>query len=64
MHTGPVSGDYTSDWRPVVIAGVVCRKCGGQLRYRDWESSCGGFEDQEINCTACDHTYWVEGPDA
>lgn len=41
-----------------------CRKCGmiGQVKYRVWESSCGGYEDYNYKCT-CSHSWWVDGDD-
>ena len=66
MHTGTMAdseGDFKG-WKPVVMAGYVCPKCSGPLKYRDWESSCGGYEDQQIKCTACGHSWWVEGADS
>lgn len=59
MHAGT-----SSEWKPVVMAGYTCPKCAGPLQYRDWESSCGSFEDQQFKCTACGHSWWCEGPDA
>ena len=41
-----------------------CHKCGGEVRVRLWESSCGGYEDEKYTCAKCRHTWWVEGPDA
>lgn len=42
-----------------------CLKCGSdQVRYRIWESSCGGYEDYHHKCFACGHTWWVDGIDS
>lgn len=43
-----------------------CRKdsCPGPVVYREWESDCGGYEDQEYRCLACGCIWWVEGPDS
>lgn len=66
-HTGPMSdseGDF-GVWKPIVMADFKCRKCSGHnINYRSWDSSCGGYEDQQFKCLDCNHTWWVEGPDA
>ena len=31
---------------------------------REWESSCGGWEDYQYKCHHCGHAWWVEGIDA
>ena len=56
---------YTSDWAPVKD-DVPCRKCGeiGGVEVRDWESSCGGFDDYHYRCLKCNEDWWIEGPDA
>lgn len=61
VHTGPVPGEFTSDWK---VSPEPCRKCGGVIRYKEWESSCGGYDDYWLKCSGCDYSYWVEGPDA
>lgn len=63
MHTGPVPGEFKNDWKPVVMAGFTCRKCNGLLEYRNWESSCGGYDDTNYRCTGCGHSWWVESSD-
>ncbi len=57
---------FTSDWKPSERPEVPCHNCGepGQIEWREWESSCGGYEDYQHRCNACGHTWWVEGPDA
>ena len=43
----------------------VCRVCNSdEVRYRTWESACGGFEDVQYHCLNCWREWWVEGPDA
>lgn len=63
MHTGPMpdsAGDF-DNWKP---SERTC-KCGQKtVRYRVWESSCGGYEDLNFNCTACNHSWWVDGCDS
>lgn len=57
---------YQGDWKPVEDPKVPCRKCGvaGHIEYREWESSCGGYEDYKYRCAACGQNWWVEGADA
>lgn len=54
-----------SDWKPI-SSNVPCRKCNvaGQIEYREWESSCGGYEDIHYRCNACGNDWWIEGADA
>lgn len=63
IHTGPVPGDFTSDWKKSVL---TCSGCGAanSIRYRIWESSCGGYEDIHYECAACGKKWWVEGSDS
>jgi RecJ-like exonuclease len=60
-----VSGTFTDEWKSV-DSDVPCRKCkvAGQIERRSWESSCGGFDDDQYRCKACGGTWWIEGPDA
>lgn len=63
MHTGPMKdsdGEFDS-WK---TAERKCVKCGGAVRYRIWESNCGGHEDCQYKCESCDHTWWVDGADS
>lgn len=62
-HTKPMK-DSEGDFGAWVISERPCRKCDGQVKYRIWESSCGGFEDAEFRCQTCNHGWWVDGPDA
>jgi RecJ-like exonuclease len=57
---------YERDWTPVETTEVPCCICGvpGHIEYREWESSCGGFDDYYYRCKACGADWWVEGPDA
>lgn len=65
MHTAPMpdsAGEF-SEYKPV--AGYGDHTCGsGDVRYRVWESSCGGYEDYHYRCFGCGKTWWVEGADA
>lgn len=58
---------YTTDWKPTKAQNpsFVCHECkSGEVEYRDWESSCGGYDDTHYRCKDCGHSWWVEGPDA
>lgn len=57
---------YQHDWHFVETAHIPCRKCNvaGQIEYREWESSCGGYEDYHYRCKACGGDWWIEGADA
>ncbi len=57
---------YETDWTPVKNQTVPCRKCNetGGIEFREWESSCGGYEDYHYRCTKCGNDWWVEGADA
>ena len=56
---------YQHDWQPVP-GDYRCRHCNevGRVEFREWESSCGGYEDYHYRCTACGDDWWVEGADA
>lgn len=68
MHTDrPVPGAFLEDWRPVAAVAPLyrCRACGsGDVWYRQWESACGGHEDVNYHCRACNREWWIEGADA
>lgn len=67
MHTGPVPGEYANDWRDCEITNqnFKCRKCGGKnIEYREWESSCGGYDDTQYSCKDCGYSWWVESSDS
>jgi DNA-directed RNA polymerase subunit M/transcription elongation factor TFIIS len=64
MHTGPMpdSAGTFEGWKE---ARRHCPKCAkATVRYRVWESSCGGYEDLNFACTACGHSWWVDGCDS
>lgn len=64
MHSAsmPDSAGTFENW---LVSGTPCRKCKGtKVRYRVWESSCGGYEDLNYQCESCGHSWWVDGPDA
>ena len=64
MHAAPMAdseGDF-GDYKPYSGA---CRKCQGpNVRFRIWESSCGGYEDYNYRCFDCKHEWWVDGIDS
>lgn len=64
-HTRPMpesAGEF-DEWQPE--EGYACRKCGGgNVKSREWESSCGGYVDYKFRCDDCGHTWWAEGADA
>lgn len=53
------------NWTPIE-SDIPCQHCGekGGLEVREWESSCGGYEDYQYRCTKCGRDWWVDGPDA
>jgi hypothetical protein len=50
----------------ILISETPCNKCGvvGHMRFYEWESSCGGYEDIHYMCSSCGHDWWEEGADA
>lgn len=63
IHTKPMAdseGDF-GDWK---VSERPHRDCGGEVRYRVWESSCGGYEDYQYRCEKCGKKWWVEGADS
>jgi DNA-directed RNA polymerase subunit M/transcription elongation factor TFIIS len=59
----PIRFDEPDLWTRAT--GVCCRSCSSpEVRYRTHESSCGGYEDDEFNCTSCGHSWWVDGIDS
>ena len=65
MHTKPMAeSDGTfNEWK---LSDDPCKYCGvvGQCYWRTWESSDGGYDDENYECRACDKVWWVEGADA
>lgn len=52
-------GEYTN------ATDTPCRKCKEpKVRYRVWESSCGGYEDYNYKCFGCGASWWVDGIDS
>ena len=64
MHTQPMA-DSDGKFANMKPCKGKCRKCGKEeLSYREWESSCGGYEDYQYTCRACGHSWWVDGIDS
>lgn len=64
MHTKMMkdSEGAFGEWKQSV---APCVKCGQlSVRYRPWDSSCGGYTDYKCECTNCGKKWWEEGPDA
>ena len=41
-----------------------CPKCRKKaVKYREYESSDGAYEDYQYKCQLCGYTWWVDGPD-
>lgn len=56
---------YQTEWTPAdASVALPCGKCNedGGIEYREWESSCGGYEEYRYRCTKCGHTWWPKGP--
>ena len=51
------------EWQP---ADRPCRRagCEGLVRCRLWTSHDEAYEDWQYQCTSCDTTWWIEGPDS
>jgi DNA-directed RNA polymerase subunit RPC12/RpoP len=65
MHTAPMADSQGEFQEFKVQPDVPCRKCGVHaVSMREWESSCGGWEDYQYRCAACGHKWWVEGIDS
>ena len=63
MHTKPMQ-ESEGDFSEYKDADAKCPKCGADLKYRIWTSSCGGYDDYKIECQKCRYYRWIEGPDA
>lgn len=60
----PVKFDPPNEWKPC-HSEWECRKCKSKNgKYRTHESSDGGWEDDEIKCNDCGHSYWIDGIDS
>lgn len=67
-HTGPMpdSAGTFEQWKTVPEdANFACRKCGSHaIKFRIWESNCGGWEDYNYHCDGCGREWWVDGADS
>lgn len=64
MHSAPMpdSVGVFDEWK---ATDRLCRECGSKtVRYRIWESSCGGYEDLNFECNTCGKIWWVDGCDS
>lgn len=60
-------GEYVDGWKPTKAThpDFKCRVCGSNdIWYRNWESSCSGYDDKKYECRGCKRTWWVESGDA
>ena len=57
-------GEYVDDWKPTSTPSFRCRCGSNDIIFREWESSCGGFEDIHYKCRSCRREWWVESADA
>lgn len=62
-HTRPMS-DSEGDFAEWEASAAPCRKCGGHVEGRVWESSDGAYEDYQYRCVDCRYTWWVDGIDS
>ncbi len=54
-------GKFTS-WQ---VASQPCRHCRHEpVMYRVWESSDGGYEDYQYQCSLCKRIWWIDGIDS
>ena len=65
MHINSMS-EVDGTFSKEKLTNLACRKCNkiGHVFLKEWESSCGGYDDEKYMCKACGHHWWVEGPDA
>ena len=64
MHTQPMD-DSDGEFADMKPCEGKCRKCGSEeLRYREWSSNCGGYEDYQYQCSVCGYSWWVDGIDS
>lgn len=54
MHTAPMADSQGEFAEFKTQPDVPCRKCGVHaVSMREWESSCGGWEDYQYKCHHC-----------
>jgi DNA-directed RNA polymerase subunit M/transcription elongation factor TFIIS len=63
-HINPMP-ENAGDFTPGCNEKHTCLKCKKkEVVCQKWESSDGAYEDYKYNCTACGHTWWVDGIDS
>ena len=66
MHTKPMAeskGTFQGGWKSV-RNGYKCSCGSSNIKKKEWESSCGGYEDTKYECSDCNKVWWVDGPDS
>jgi hypothetical protein len=65
MHDKPMTDDQ-GVFGPWMEGGErLCPLCKQKkVRFREWESKCGGFVDLHFECLACGNIWWIDGCDA
>ena len=64
-HTTPMADNQGEFSEFKVYPEIACRNCGVHaVSMREWESSCGGWEDYQYRCNACGKMWWVDGIDS
>lgn len=66
MHTKQISESDGKFEKEGIAGELFCPKCkrNGVMRWKIWESSCGGYEDVKYTCGACGHYWWIDGADS
>jgi hypothetical protein len=64
MHTQPMPESAGTFTKTTYSDKPHNATCDGRVRIEQWESSCGGYEDDKLTCEKCGHVWWVEGPDS
>lgn len=66
----PIPFDPPSEWSQTLLVRCRSDECrrkhgpdGGDVWWREHESSDGAFEDTEFECRACGTRWWVDGID-
>ena len=64
MHTRSYTDNEGtfSDWKE---SKTACPKCGKmKVKYKEWESISGAYEDYLHKCFNCGIKWWVDGSDS
>ena len=65
MHTKPMAesdGEFIQESQKPVRKCPKCKKIA--VYSKDWESSCGAYEDTKYTCSECGYYWWVDGIDS